>query len=167
MIFYFLFLFQCDILNEYKGILSCECFKRIKSFFKRPLKKDEVDFVSAPFETDIKFIFKNFDHDIENSKGFNESIRCLLVDQILTNLNINISNKPNDERDTSLRSALIKKLINQVDEDDRKSMNRSPGDDNQDDNEQLNRSTGSESEDEEALAVKTMISSRLNAITGK
>ena len=73
-------------------------------------KKSSTDYISAPFEADIKFIFEGFEVETRNCKGFTNSVRSLLVDNILKNMNFNDSNEneTNDEqpfKDT-LRNAI-------------------------------------------------------------
>ena len=56
-------------------------------------RKGGNNYVSAPFQTDISFIFQGFDVEIENCEGFKNSIRCLLVDNILKTMNFDESSE--------------------------------------------------------------------------
>jgi hypothetical protein len=44
--------------------------------------------ICAPFQKDIFYIFENFEENIEKSKGFTNTIRSLLVENILNHIKI-------------------------------------------------------------------------------
>jgi hypothetical protein len=67
--------------------ISCRCLRSLKRWLKITSRKDEYDYLSAPFEADIRFIFQNFEVEIKNCKGFRNPIRSLIVDNILRNMN--------------------------------------------------------------------------------
>lgn len=73
------------------------------------MKNDYIDFVSAPFQTDIKFIYKGFENDIKKCKGFSNTLRCLLVDNILKNMNFDAST---EEEEVNLKDELRDRLVN-------------------------------------------------------
>ena len=65
------------------------------------------DYVSAPFQTDIRFVFQGFEaDDIKNCKGFKNSIRSMLVDNILKNMNFDETNNDNEDDDVNLKNFL-------------------------------------------------------------
>lgn len=65
--------------------------KKIQKYFdRRELKENKV---CAPFAKDIRYIFQNFEEDITKSKGFTNTIRSLLVNNILENINMNFKIK--------------------------------------------------------------------------
>ena len=49
--------------------------------------KDKYDYLSAPFEADIRFIFQGFEVETKDSKGFRNPLRSLITDNILRNMN--------------------------------------------------------------------------------
>ncbi len=60
-------------------------FDRIKKYLEKSRPNESA--LYAPFQKDIRYIFQNFEEDFENSIGFTSSIRSLLVNNILNNLN--------------------------------------------------------------------------------
>ena len=64
------------------------------------------DYASAPFETDIKFIFENFEAENRDCKGFKNSIRSLLVDNILRNMSFEEADDEDDLDDGVARNPL-------------------------------------------------------------
>ena len=47
--------------------------------------------VCAPFQKDIRYIFKNFEEDVVKCVGFDNSIRSLLVHNILANIKLHFT----------------------------------------------------------------------------
>ena len=69
-------------------------------------KKEKFKYASAPFQTDIKFIFEGFDVDIKNCTGFEKSTRSLLVHNILQKMIFDESNEDCNIGDNVLISLL-------------------------------------------------------------
>lgn len=72
-----------------------------------PVKREEIDYVSAPFEADIRFIFKGFEKEISKCKGFANSVRCLLVDSILKTMNFDIYDEDLAEGESTEETSTI------------------------------------------------------------
>ena len=89
-------------------MLSCDCLTKLKKCFKIASKKEGVDYVSAAFQTDIRFIFAGFEQDLKKCKGFTSPIRSLLVDNILKNMSFDVFNENEEE---SLKDTLRNRML--------------------------------------------------------
>jgi hypothetical protein len=80
-------------------------------------KRNEKVSICAPFETDIKFIFEGFNDEISKCSIFSNTVRSLLVDNILKNLRFDPQNEEqiyddDFEEDEEGESAVENKLSN-------------------------------------------------------
>lgn len=100
-----------DYLNEIKNeetlinkTTPCKsrCYDRLLKYLKAPRDSQQKKLPSAPFQVEIKYLFEGFEKETNKSEGFISTIRCLLTDSILQNLNF--------ENDTSITAQFIKKI---------------------------------------------------------
>lgn len=80
-------------LNEpdEKESKSCQCCVNVAP--------DEYDYSSAPFEEDVKFLFRDFEIENSKCKGFSDATRSLLVDNILKNMMFDPKDDEDDDDD--------------------------------------------------------------------
>lgn len=95
------------LIDHSQGLISCDCLKRLKSFMSTPVKREDIDYVSAPFQADIRFIFKGFEKEILKCNGFSSTLRCLLVDSLLKTINFKINDEDLTETKNSEETCII------------------------------------------------------------
>ena len=93
--------------------MKYDCFEKFKKWFATASLRDYKKIPSAPFQTNIRFLFEGFNKDISKCKGFKISLRNLLVDNILKTMMFDTSSnfecvKPIDESEKSYQERLKK-----------------------------------------------------------
>ncbi len=61
----------------------------------------------APFAKDIRYIFENFDEDVQKSKGFSNTIRSLLVNNIMNNINMSLKIKSEEKTNETIAKVIV------------------------------------------------------------
>ena len=61
----------------------------------------------APFAKDIRYIFENFEEDIQKSKGFSNTIRSLLVNNIMNNINMSLKIKSEEKTNETIAKIIV------------------------------------------------------------
>ncbi len=92
------------MIKKNQDFLGKKCLSALRDCLKLKPNQPDHDYVSAPFQTDVRFVFQGFEaDDIKKCKGFTNSIRSLLVDNILKNM---IFDETNEDDDVTLKNVL-------------------------------------------------------------
>ena len=94
---------------------DCSWLTTLKNCLKIPRQKVDQKKASAPFQADIKFIFEGFNLDIKKCKGFKNSIRSLLVDNILKNMKFDASTDDDQVEENNVMQDIIDLAIDDED----------------------------------------------------
>ncbi len=92
------------------GESCCGCLKPVRQWLNQSSSGHQ-DFLTAPFEIEIKFIFEDFEMENKDCKGFSNAIRSLLVDNILRNLSFDPQNDQDIIPEVVLNNSVLKTLL--------------------------------------------------------